>query len=89
MFLSHRIAGPLFNLKMQLKRLKNSKNKEDLLNIPEAKFREHDFFHDLAHRYNEAIENVQNIIDEAENSNKKKDHDVVVPINSQKDKKVA
>ena len=49
-FLSHRIAGPLENLKI---RFRSSKNGEV---ISKTAFRKDDFFHDLASAYNDHIE---------------------------------
>ncbi|MCO4754134.1 MAG: hypothetical protein KC478_06615 [Bacteriovoracaceae bacterium] len=59
-FLSHRIAGPLENLKLRFKELQE--------NAPEnckTTFRKDDFFHDLAGAYNEHLDNVQKLHDEA------------------------
>ena len=50
-FLSHRIAGPLENLKIRFKRLETEKPKDC-----KTQFRKDDFFHDLASAYNKHIE---------------------------------
>lgn len=60
-FLSHRIAGPLENLKIRFKKLETEKP-----NDCKTKFRKDDFFHDLASAYNEHIEKQAN---EGENNN--------------------
>lgn len=55
-FLSHRIVGPLENLKIRFKRLENESPDEC-----KTRFRKDDFFHDLAVAYNEHLEkNVNN-----------------------------
>ena len=51
-FLSHRIAGPLENLKIRFKRMES----EDLKEC-KTSFRKDDFFHDLASSFNDHIEN--------------------------------
>lgn len=50
-FLSHRIAGPLENLKIRFKRLENE-NPENC----KTSFRKDDFFHDLANAYNKHLD---------------------------------
>tara|TARA_B100001971_G_scaffold215193_1_gene260088 strand:+ start:173551 stop:174021 length:471 start_codon:yes stop_codon:yes gene_type:complete len=53
-FLSHRIAGPLENIKIRFKRLETEKPKDC-----KTQFRKDDFFHDLASAYNEHIEKTE------------------------------
>ena len=63
-FLSHRIAGPLENLKIRFKKLET----EDPKNC-KTKFRKDDFFHDLASAYNEHIDEAR----DTDNSNENKE----------------
>ena len=63
-FLSHRIAGPLENLKIRFKELRETAPKDC-----KTHFRKDDFFHDLASAYNEHLDNVQKLHEQArENS---------------------
>ncbi|MBC75436.1 MAG: hypothetical protein CME64_05410 [Halobacteriovoraceae bacterium] len=59
-FLSHRIAGPLENLKIRFKQLKANAPKNC-----KTCFRKDDFFHDLASAYNDHLDNVQKLHDKA------------------------
>lgn len=54
-FLSHRIAGPVENLKIRFKKLGTEQRKDC-----KTKFRKDDFFHDLASAYNEHLEENKN-----------------------------
>ena len=58
-FLSHRIAGPVENLKIRFKKLET----EDPKNC-KTKFRKDDFFHDLANAYNDHLDESQENNDE-------------------------
>lgn len=57
-FLSHRIAGPLENLKIRFKKIRETAPEEC-----KTKFRQDDFFHDLAQAYNEHLDSVQEAIE--------------------------
>jgi len=61
-FQSHRIAGPLFNLKLQFKKLKGAKSLEELAEISKTKFRTSDYFHDLAQDYNECVSHIEQLV---------------------------
>lgn len=58
-FLSHRIAGPLENLKIRFKKLSDTAP-EDC----KTRFRKDDFFHDLADAYNDHLDSIQKTIQE-------------------------
>jgi hypothetical protein len=58
-FQSHRIAGPLHNIKLKLKEIRGFKNTEELTkNITETQFRRSDYFHELAKEYNETVKHL-------------------------------
>lgn len=61
-FLSHRIAGPLENLKIRFKKISDAAPEEC-----KTKFRRDDFFHDLAEAYNEHLDGVQEAIEKRHN----------------------
>lgn len=63
-FQSHRIAGPLFNLKLRFHKIRQLKNTQELSNIEETQFRRSDYFHELADEYNKTISHLKNIIQE-------------------------
>ncbi|MDH4469247.1 MAG: hypothetical protein QE271_14410 [Bacteriovoracaceae bacterium] len=63
-FQSHRIAGPLFNLKLQLKKIKSAKNLKELSEVGVTKFRTSDYFHDLAEEYNQSIKHINKLLSE-------------------------
>jgi sensor histidine kinase YesM len=58
-FMSHRIAGPLYKLKLFLAKLREGDLKEEL------HFREKDHFRELAGDYNEAIKSIRSRMDAA------------------------
>jgi len=64
-FLSHRIAGPLENLKIRFRRLE-SEPPEDC----KTKFRKDDFFHDLAKAYNKHLDHKDEISQSKEETKK-------------------
>lgn len=59
LFISHRISGPLYNLKMNIRRLSELKGLEGITEIKEIKFRKSDFFHDLSKEINIHITHLQ------------------------------
>ncbi len=59
--LSHRMAGPLFNLKQQFKKIENCTGMEEIKSITPTRFRKNDFFHDLADHYNKALHQIQKL----------------------------
>lgn len=67
-FLSHRIAGPLENLKIRFRKLANEAPEEC-----KTRFRKDDFFHDLAQAYNEHLDNIQKSFEGKENAPKEKE----------------
>ena len=64
-FQSHRIAGPLFNLKLQLKKIRSAKDLKDLSEVGATKFRANDYFHDLAEEYNQSIQHINKLLSES------------------------
>jgi hypothetical protein len=60
-FQSHRIAGPLFNLKLQFKKMKGMKSIEEIGELNKTKFRANDYFHDLAEDYNHFVDHLTNL----------------------------
>lgn len=69
-FLSHRIAGPLENLKIRFKEM-SKKNPTEC----KTRFRRDDFFHDLAQAYNEHLDTVEKCIEEASDKEESKKED--------------
>ncbi len=73
LFLSHRIAGPLENIKKFFKKVEEAKmtgatvgltlteNKKSFQRLGKLKFRSNDFFHELAMAYNDHMENLEKI----------------------------
>lgn len=61
-FLSHRIAGPLYNLKNHFKRIQQSKKPGDLEDLPISRFRSSDYFHDLSSEYNLALKQLKDLL---------------------------
>lgn len=62
-FQSHRIAGPLHNLKIKLQKIRNLKDISDFNLIEETQFRRSDYFHELADEYNRTIHHLKDIVD--------------------------
>jgi len=61
MFQSHRIAGPLHNLKIRLQRIRSITNLEDLTLLESTIFRRSDYFHEMAEEYNKTIDHLKAI----------------------------
>ncbi len=59
LFLSHRIAGPLFHLKRSFKALGDIEDGEGVENLNEVRFRKNDFFQDLSEDYNRHLTNLK------------------------------
>ena len=64
-FLSHRIAGPLENLKIRFRKMREEAPEEC-----KTRFRKDDFFHDLAEAYNEHLDNAQACYEKAKEEGK-------------------
>ena len=62
-FQSHRIAGPLHNLKIKLQKLRALKDISDINLIEETQFRRSDYFHELADEYNKTIHHLKDIVE--------------------------
>jgi nitrogen fixation/metabolism regulation signal transduction histidine kinase len=60
-FFSHRVAGPLFRLSNELKKISKLKSLEELDNVKEIHFRSKDFYQELADEYNQGISNLKTI----------------------------
>lgn len=58
-FLSHRIVGPLENIKLRFKEIEKAVSQSKLNEVPKAKFREKDFFKELEEAYNEHLLQLQ------------------------------
>lgn len=75
-FASHKVAGPLFNLKLRLKSLQEITNLEDVHNLTGTQFRKSDYFKDLAKEYNMALTNIQKLqFEKGEKSTKNNSED--------------
>ncbi len=62
-FQSHRIAGPLHNLKIKLQKIRQLKDISDINLIEETQFRRSDYFHELADEYNKTIHHLKDIVE--------------------------
>lgn len=62
-FQSHRIAGPLHNLKIKLHKIRQMKDVSDMSSIEETQFRRSDYFHELADEYNKTINHLKDVLD--------------------------
>lgn len=58
-FFSHRIAGPLENIKLCFKKLDEAIEKGELDKLNETAFRKGDFFHEFAQAYNEHLKRIK------------------------------
>lgn len=58
---SHRIAGPLHNIKLRLKKISKATTTSDLTGFESTQFRRSDYFHELADEYNKALQNLKNL----------------------------
>jgi hypothetical protein len=57
--LTHRMVGPLYNLKQQFKGIQNLDNLENIQSMKTANFRKSDYFKDLADEYNRTLKHLQ------------------------------
>ncbi len=62
-FQSHRIAGPLHNLKNKLHKIRQLKDISEINMIEETRFRRSDYFHELADEYNKTIHHLKDIVE--------------------------
>lgn len=103
-FLSHRIVGPLENIKNCFKRIEDLETIEEIVNVKEAQFREDDFFKEFAISYNKHLEYLKNqleknhelpdisrlmVLPTSEVKEEKSDHEEVKMSEEKSDKKVA
>jgi hypothetical protein len=61
LFLSHRIAGPLENIKVRYKEMEQACKEQNFEALKCAEFRDDDFFHEFAQAFNQHVETVKNI----------------------------
>lgn len=61
-FQSHRIAGPLFNLKNKLHKIRQIKDISEISNLEETQFRRSDYFHELADEYNKTVNHLKDMV---------------------------
>ena len=59
LFISHRISGPLYNLKLNIHKLSELKSLQGIADLKEIKFRKDDFFHDIGNELNNHIFNLK------------------------------
>lgn len=52
LLVSHKVAGPLYNLTLQLKKLQSLDDLNNIHHITGTQFRKTDFFHEIATEYN-------------------------------------
>jgi hypothetical protein len=62
-FQSHRIAGPLHNLKLKLQKIRQLKDISEINLIEETQFRRSDYFHELADEYNKTIHHLKDVVE--------------------------
>lgn len=75
LFLSHRIAGPLENIKLRFKKMEQAKTIEELNELEKTEFRENDFFKEFAEAYNSHLDNIQNLKEKKRSLELVKDED--------------
>lgn len=59
LFISHRISGPLYNLKMNIRKFSQLNGLQGISEIKDVRFRKNDFFHDLCEELNLHIANLK------------------------------
>lgn len=66
-FQSHRIAGPLYNLKSRLHKMREITDVNNFSQLEETQFRRSDYFHELADEYNKTINHLKVLVKDSGN----------------------
>lgn len=66
--LSHRMAGPMYNIKMKFRQIQECKTMADIEKLHTTSFRKTDFFHDVAKEYNQSIVHLKSLVASSESS---------------------
>ncbi len=86
LLMSHKVAGPLQNLKNQLKYIQKLEDLDNVHTLQSTHFRKTDYFQDMADEYNKALKQIQQLQWNSQKENVVNLHDVeeeddnVIPI---------
>lgn len=61
LLMSHKVAGPVYNLELQLKKIQKLENLDNVHQLKATSFRKTDYFQDVAEEYNKALLNIQQL----------------------------
>ncbi len=83
LLMSHKVAGPLENLKIQFQKIQKLEDLENVHHLQSTCFRKTDYFRDMADEYNKALKQIQQL-----EWNMKKEGKIEPSISSQEEAEV-